>query len=108
MAQLMAPVAAAVNVGVSGNTRKADDINTCLFDNTSTDSLIGKYFLIRPRVVRVPASSSNKKTGQKPITAKIPLPLGWAISGLAMERMTVSIDSQVVKGGVLYNIVHRF
>lgn len=104
----MAPITALTNVGVEGNTKKADGMNESYFNNNRNgDQLAGKYYKVQPVVelLRVPVTGFFQRHDTDLV--KVPLPLGWSISDLALERMRVSADSLCLPGRVLFQIINE-
>jgi hypothetical protein len=106
LSQFFAPLSAAINVGVGANTRKADDINRQVFCKNDKDLLVAGYHQLQPSVARINGKKRVVSFGIAPGAAVIPLPLGWSISDLALERMRSSADKLSQKGGKLYEVLH--
>jgi hypothetical protein len=106
ISQLLAPVTGAVNVGIIGNTNKAELINRHFFSTGGADSTLGIYYLVMPNKYVIVDTVENI-LGQKELgSVQVPLPLGWSMSELAMKRMQQCLNNESGLGGGLYDIVN--
>lgn len=106
ISQLMAPVTAAMSVGVTGNTQKADGANAIYFTPNNAKPLIGGYYKVLPinMAVKIPVHHIGRHADT--VTATVPLPLGWSISDKALERLCINVVAMAEDTGILYRIVH--